>query len=233
MPSEERFVVRRCDPFYRCWHDVTDPASMCITQAAYERLTHNGTCSTTPDDAEYYDIFAADPLSGWDDPPAPQVRRLHACDAGAIEAHLLGLNGNDRRLRFCSSSTDAQIRAYVQAIDWSRSLLLGAICADRVVGMAEALLDCSHAPSDAEIAVSVDAELRRRGLGHHLVSQAVARAAALGARHSSFAFLLENRAIQRIVRSLGGLLDMDDLIGVVRAAEFGPAAGHADALGTA
>jgi len=233
MAAVERFVVRRCDAFYRCWHDVTDPASMRTTQAAYERLTHHGTCSTTPDDAEYYDIFAADPLPGWDDSPAPLIRRLHARDASAIEVHLLGLNGNDRHLRFFSCSTDAQIRAYVRAIDWSRSLLLGAIRADRVVGMAEALFDCSYAPRDAEIAVSVDAELRRRGLGHHLVSQAVARAAALGAQHSSFAFLRENRAIQRIVRALGGLLDMEDLVGVVRAAEFGSAAGRADALGAA
>jgi GNAT superfamily N-acetyltransferase len=192
---------------------------MPTTQAAYERLTHNGTRSTTPDSAEYYDIFAADPLPGWDAPPAPLVRRLHARDAAAIEAHLLGLDDNDRRLRFCGFSTDAQIRAYVQAIEWRPSLLLGAVRADRVVGMAEALFDCSHAPRDAEIAVSVDVELRGRGLGHHLVSQAVARAAALGARHSSFAFLRENRPIQRIVRALGGLLDMEDLVGVVRAAD--------------
>ena len=114
---------------------------MRTTQAAYERLTHNGTCSTTPDDAEYYDIFDADPLPGWDGSPAPLIRRLHASDASAIEVHLLGLNDNDRHLRFFNCSTNAQIRAYVQAIDWSRSLLLGAIRAEVVERLCSEFVD--------------------------------------------------------------------------------------------
>jgi GNAT superfamily N-acetyltransferase len=220
MATRQLFVVRRCDGFYRFWHDVMAPAPLLEAQAVYDRLTRDGTHSTAPDSAEYYDIFATDPLPEWTAGSAPLIRRLHPSDLPAIEMHLLGLDPNDRRLRFFREATDAQVRAYAQDIDWSCSLILGAIRADRVVAMAEALFDCSGAPHHAEIAVSVDHDLRRRGLGGYLVGQAVERVGALGARQTSLSFLRENRPIQRIVRSLGGLLDMEDLVGSIPTAAF-------------
>jgi ribosomal protein S18 acetylase RimI-like enzyme len=220
MATSQLFVVRRCDGFYRFWHDVMAPASLHEAQAVYDRLTRDGTHSTAPDSAEYYDIFATDSLSEWTEGPAPLIRRLHPSDLPAIEMHLLGLDFHDRRLRFFREATDAQVRAYVRDIDWSCSLILGAIRADRVVAMAEALFDCSGAPHHAEIAVSVDHDLRRRGLGGHLIAQAVERVGALGARQTSLSFLRENRPIQRIVRALGGLLDMEDLVGSIPTAAF-------------
>jgi GNAT superfamily N-acetyltransferase len=216
MATHHLYVVRRCDGFYRFWHDVTDPAPMREAYSAYSRLTRGGTCNTTPDDAEYFELCAADPLPGWPDGPAPLLRRLHRHDAPAIAAHLLGLNADDRRLRFFRESTDAQILAYVRDIDWNRSLLLGAVRADRLVGIVEALFDRAGPPKHAEIAVSVDLALRGRGLGHHLVARAVEQVELLGARDTSFAFLRENRPIQRIVRALGGMLDMEDLLGTIR-----------------
>jgi ribosomal protein S18 acetylase RimI-like enzyme len=220
MATRQLFVVRRCDGFYRFWHDVMAPAPLLEAQAVYDRLTRDGTHSTAPDSAEYYDIFATDPLPEWTEGPAPLIRRLHPSDLPAIETHLLGLDCHDRRLRFFREATDAQVRAYVRDIDWSCSLILGAIRADRVVAMAEALFDCSGAPHHAEIAVSVDHDLRRRGLGGQLVAQAVERVGALGARQTSLSFLRENRPIQRIVRALGGLLDMEDLVGSIPTAAF-------------
>ena len=219
MADQQLFVVRRCDGFYRFWHDVTDPAPLREAHAAYDRLTHSETHSTTPDDVEYYDVFAADPLPGWQNEPAPLIRRLHPHDAAAIEAHLLGLDLADRRLRFFREATDAHLRAYVRDIDWTHARLFGAIRADRVVGMAEALFDHAAMPRHAEVAVSVDGDARGRGLGRYLTSRAVAYAALLGARQSCFAFLRENRPMQRIIRTLGGLVDMDDLIGVIRTAD--------------
>jgi GNAT superfamily N-acetyltransferase len=216
MSISKLFVVRRCDGFYRYWHDVIDPVPMRQAQAALDRLTHGGTQSTGPDDTEYYEIFAVDPLPEWRAGNPPMVRRLYQHDARAIEAHLLSLDAHDRRLRFFRAATDTQIRAYVQGIDWDHSLLIGAIDADRVVGIAEALLDRSAAPRHAEIAVSVDADLRGQGLGGFLVAHAADRAALLGVRETRLTFLQENRSIQRIIRSLGGRLDMEDLVGVIR-----------------
>jgi GNAT superfamily N-acetyltransferase len=193
MSSAQLYVVRRCDGFYRFWHDITDPAPMGQAQAVYNQLTRGGIQNTRPDHAEYYEIFAANPLPEWGDSRPPLIRRLYQHDAPAIEAHLLDLDANDRRLRFFREATDTQIRAYVQDIDWDHSLLLGAIRADRIVGMAEALFDRSAPPRYAEIAVSVDTDLRRRGLGGFLVAQAVDRAALLGVCQTNLSFLRENR----------------------------------------
>jgi GNAT superfamily N-acetyltransferase len=196
-------------------------------QAVYYRLTRNGNQNTRPDDAEYYEIFAANPLPEWRDGHPPLIRRLHQHDAPAIEAHLLDLDANDRRLRFFREATETQIRAYVRAyvqdIDWDHSLLLGAIRADRIVGIAEALFDRSAPPRHAEIAASVDTDLRGRGLGGFLVAHAVDRAALLGVCQTNLSFLRENRPIQRIVRTLGGRVDMEDLVGVIPVGAFAAA----------
>jgi RimJ/RimL family protein N-acetyltransferase len=216
MTQSHRFVVRRCDGFYRYWHDVTDPAPLHEAHAACTSLTRGGAYATTPANREYYDIFSADGLPGWTDGPEPLVRRLHLHDSAGIEAHLLGLDPGDRRLRFFRHSTDAQIRDYVAGIDWSSSLLLGAIQSDRIVGIAEASFDRARPSGHAEIAVSVDTALRGRGLGGHLVGRAVGYAEVLGAGRVNFSFLHRNTPFQRIVRSLGGSVDMEDLVGVIR-----------------
>ena len=221
------FVVSRCDGFYRFWHDVTRPVPIEQAYEAFQQLTGGGTHSTTPDDAEYYDIFAVDPLPGWQNGPLPLIRRLHRRDSAAIETHLLGLDINDRRLRFFREITDEQISGYVRTIDWAASLILGAICADCVVGIAEVLYDRSGT-HHAEVAVSIDRELRGHGLGRHLVDEAVQRAAMFGTRQASFSFLRENRPMQRIIRALGGMVDMEDLVGVLRTGDDGPAAAPCD-----
>jgi GNAT superfamily N-acetyltransferase len=228
MSPAQLFVVRRCDGLYRFWHDIIDPAPMRQAQAVYDRLTHDGTQNTRPDDAEYYEIFAANPLPEWSHSRPPLIRRLYQHDAPAIEAHLLDLDANDRRLRFFREATDTQIRAYGQDIDWDHSLLFGAIRADRIVGMAEALLDRLTPPRHAEIAVSVDTDLRGRGLGGFLVAHAVDRAALLGVSQTNLSFLRENRPIQRIVRTLGGRVDMEDLVGMIPIGAFAAAPANAD-----
>jgi len=53
----------RCDAFYRCLYDITDPAPIRETQAVHDRPTRGGTHSKTPDDAKYYNIFG---LDSWD-----------------------------------------------------------------------------------------------------------------------------------------------------------------------
>ncbi len=215
MSAPQLFVVRRCDGFYRFWHDVTDPAPIGQAWAVFDRLTHGSTRNMTPDDPEYYEIFAADPLPEWRDGRRPLVRRLFQHDALAIEAHLLGLDRDDRCLRFFRAATDAQIIAYVQGIDWDHSLVLGAIRADTVVGMAEALLDRSAPPRHAEIAVSVDSTVRGQGLGRFLVAGAIDRAALLGVSQTNLSFLRENRPMQRIIHLLGGHVDMKELVGMI------------------
>jgi RimJ/RimL family protein N-acetyltransferase len=211
----ERFVVRRCESFYPIWHDVSDHVSLLQAQEIYDRLTYHGTRNTAPGDIVCYNIFPADPLPEWPDASRPLIRQLCARDSQAIEAHLLNLNPADRRLRFFNMASDDQIRAYVKNIDWHCSLLLGAVFGDVIIGLSEAFFDRVVPTRHAEIAVSVDLALRGRGLGCFLVRHVIARAALRGARRTSLCFLRENQPIQRIIRRLGGTLDMEDLVGLI------------------
>lgn len=223
MTVSPLYLVRRCDGFYRYWHDVTDPAPLSDAYASYHQLTGGGVHSTCPDHAEYYDIFPAGGFSGWQDGSLPLVRRLHRRDAPAVEAHLKSLGPSGRRLRFFREASDGQIVDYVKRLSWSRSVLVGAILDDRLIGLAEAVFDREELPRRAEIAVSVERAYRRRGLGRHLVSQVVDHAELLGAPQPHLVFLQENGPLRQIVHALGGLIEpqreagSDELVGVLGA----------------
>jgi GNAT superfamily N-acetyltransferase len=220
MSAPKLFVVRRFDGFYRCWHAVADPAPMPQASALYNQLTNGGTRCTTPEDGDYYELFSTSLPGKWTGGPQLLIRRLHPGDSAEILAHLLRLDSNDRRLRFFHQVTDAQVRSHFGDLDWRRSLIFGAISADRVAGVAEAFLDHPITPHHAEIAVSVDASYRGRGLGQCLVSHMIDWLTMLRARQAGFVFLLENRPIQRIIRELGGIVDMENLYGVIRMHDF-------------
>lgn len=222
------YVVRRCDCFYRYWHDVTKPVPLNQAHAIHDQLTCGGTCSTTPNDTEYYDIFPIDPLPEWAGPTPLIIRRLHSNDATAFAAHLFGLSPQDRRLRFFQDVTDTQIQAYVYGMDFSNALILGAIRSGRMIGVAEALFNRSATERHVEIAVSVDVDSRGHGLGRYLVGQVINRAGLLGAHKAYLMFLRENRPIQCIVRALGGLPDMENLLAVVRPNAFAAREAQAD-----
>ncbi len=221
MAEPNLYVVRRCDAFYRFWSDVTEPAPMAQAKAAYDRWTSGGEHSVSPEDPEYFDIFPASPPPRWDG-AAPLIRRLRRHDEALIEAHFLALGRDDRRLRFCREMGDAQIRAYVKGINWGQSLIFGALQEDRLIGVSEALFDRASAPRHAEIAVTVSAPLRGRGLGRHLVDLTVDHVSARGVVQTSLFFLRENRFIQRIVRSLGGIFDAEEPMGAIPPRSFAP-----------
>ena len=131
------------------------------------------------------------------------VRELGASDLTAVEKHLLELGPSDRRARFLCHPGDAAVTSYVQGIDLSVAVLVGAFDqSDRMVGLAEA--HPSGTPYTVEIAVSIDPVLRRRGLGQRLVARALALAFDRGMRSAEFVFAPTNRALAGLVRALGG-----------------------------
>lgn len=218
--GDSLFVVRRCDGFYRYWHDVMVPGTLEQAYTVYHHVTNGGRLGTTPEDSEYYDIFSTDPLPGWTDARPPLIRRLHPSDLAAIEAHFLRLNDWDRRLRFFGERTDEQIRLYVRDMDVRHSLVLGAVRSHRVVGVAESFFAPSPVLQEVEVTVSVDTDFRGRGLAKCLAGQIVDRAGLQGARAAKMVFLRENLPVQRVIRAIGGSVDLDDLIGIVRPSTF-------------
>jgi ribosomal protein S18 acetylase RimI-like enzyme len=133
-----------------------------------------------------------------------RVRPLGRADLPEVERHLLALGPADRRARFGLALGDAAVAAYARRIDPDRAVLVGAADGPggRLVGLAEA--QPTGAPGRVEMAVSVHAPHRRRGLGRRLVGAALAAAfEARGAEAAEFLFDPGNRPIAGLVRALG------------------------------
>lgn len=137
------------------------------------------------------------------------VRRLDRRDLPAIERHFLALSPIDRGRRFHAMLGDAAIGRYVRGIDFERMVLVGAVepASGRLVAIAEAHLDDPKAPRVAEISVTVLAHRRRQGLGRRVVGEVLALARDLGVERAEFFFAPDNRALARLVGSLGGNVD--------------------------
>jgi phosphoadenosine phosphosulfate reductase len=132
-----------------------------------------------------------------------RVRKLDPNDLPEVERHLLALGPSDRRARFLGDPTDTVVAKHARGLDPNRSVLIGAFDARGcMVGLAEA--HPADPPRAVEVAVSVDSTFRRRGLGQHLVSQALAVAFAHGAQSAEFVFAPGNRALTCLVLTLGG-----------------------------
>ncbi len=128
------------------------------------------------------------------------IRALCVLEEPAVGAFMLALSEHDRCRRFCRPMTDAAIRAYLCAIDWSQTLILGAFDRDpRLIGMLE-LCDVGRS---AEIAVAVAPEQRQHGVARALLQRALLEATALGKERVVLTCLTENLPMRRLARSAG------------------------------
>lgn len=139
-------------------------------------------------------------------------RRLLPTEISIYRAHLLRLNDEDRRLRFHSRISPTAIDEYCARVDWPNSVIVGCFRGDELGGAAELRLAPRNAspPDDAnplaEIALSVDAPVRRRGIGTELTRRALLAARNRRVKTVLMLCLPENRCMQRIVQRLGGHL---------------------------
>ena len=132
-----------------------------------------------------------------------RLRQLTAGDAGAIEAHLLGLDMMSRNSRFHCALGDYAVAQYARCFDAAVDTLFGAVDARSgcIVALAEARrADVSYS---VDLAVSVHPSHRRRGLGRSLAARAVAAAFARGATEARLRFAPANPAAARIAAGLG------------------------------
>jgi len=153
---------------------------------------------------------ACDAMAERPDRPAARdlvIRRLGHVDLPEIERHLLALSQTERRARFGTALGDAAIVAYARQIDPTRGILMGVVdeLSGRILGLAEA--QPADAPGWVEVAVSVQAPHRQRGLGRYLVGAVLAAAFERGAEAAEFLFAPGNRPIAGLVRALGARIN--------------------------
>jgi RimJ/RimL family protein N-acetyltransferase len=131
------------------------------------------------------------------------MRELYNADLDEIGRHFLDLARCGRAARLTSASDEA-VKTYLRRIDQSAATMIGAFAASgrRLVGIAEA--QPTEKAATIEIAVTVAADYRRKGLARELVRRLVALAFAGGVRTVEFNFRPSNKPVIRIVSSLGG-----------------------------
>lgn len=119
---------------------------------------------------------------------------------GALARHLTRLDLGSRLDRFFTPAPDRAIRNYVAGA--APIFVVTAERGGEVCGVAE-VHPHHDRPSAAEIAVSVDEDLRQRGIGRALFSRALAEAQARGIKDIWVVYLRGNEAMRRIADRAG------------------------------
>jgi GNAT superfamily N-acetyltransferase len=134
------------------------------------------------------------------------IAALEAADAGRIEAHLLRLDAVDRSLRFAAGVvTDDAIRRYVAGIRFGTDAVLAVLDADgRVVAFAHGCVYSVGKRARVEVAFSVDADRRGKGIGSTLMAEARRFAESIGA-HSVLGMCLARNAPMRHIFANAGM----------------------------
>lgn len=139
------------------------------------------------------------------------IRSLGAGHRRRIAAHLLTLDPADRYLRFGYSAGDAQIRRYVQRIDFKSDDVFG-VYNRRLELLAVAHLAYAHSHacgSCAEFGVSVLRRARGRKLGKRLFERAVTHARNQGVTLLFIHALTENTPMLAIAAHAGATLERE------------------------
>lgn len=125
-------------------------------------------------------------------------RRLYKIDADLIRDHLLRLDADSRYARFSGTTSDATIRRYVDAIDWDGGKLIGYLDEGQVRAVGEIRFEKSAAPTEAELAFSVEKPYQNTRIGSSLMSRALIVLRNRGVATAHVVCLLSNRRMQKL-----------------------------------
>lgn len=135
-------------------------------------------------------------------------------DSRDVVGHFLGLDPLDRRMRFCATLNDEAIERHVESI-WSRgSLVLAAYDGPlwsgplSPAGPVRALAELALEPGEAELGLSVDAGLRRRGVGTYLLQTAARLLKPRNVETIRAYTVPDNTSFQALARQAGGRIDV-------------------------
>lgn len=143
-------------------------------------------------------------------------REAGASDEPEIMAHFRGLTPSDRRMRFMATLNGEALERYVAGM-WDREALVLAAFdgplwsgpigqAGPVRGLAELALD----KDEAELAISVEDGLRRRGVGTYLLQTAARLVKPRGVTRIRACTLPENASFLALARNAGGTVEAGD-----------------------
>lgn len=143
-------------------------------------------------------------------------REAARSDAPAILAHYRALDDSDRRMRFCATVGDERLVRHVEELPDRADFTLIAIDGPLwttplgAAGPVRALVELAIAGTEAEIGVSVDRNLRRRGIGTYLTQTAGFLLSRRGARTLRAYTLPGNASMIALGQRVGARIDQCD-----------------------
>ncbi|MFO1152272.1 MAG: GNAT family N-acetyltransferase [Rhodospirillales bacterium] len=137
----------------------------------------------------------------------PIIHTLPGADLDKYRDHLLRLSADDRRFRFGNCLSDAGITGFVDGLrPRENHIFVDQETTGKVVGAVQIAVRYG---SDAELALSVDAEHRRRGVAYVLAKRAILWARNRRIRSVCMSCLAENRPMRRLAKKVGMEMDAD------------------------
>lgn len=138
------------------------------------------------------------------------VRRIGYDERDELKRHLLRLTAYQRRMRFNGSVSDEFIGAYCRGVPGARSMIVGYYAHGTLRGAAELFMLTDNAPRrSCEIALSVEASHRGRGVGTELVSRMLVLASNRRVRTMHVLYLHGNKRMENIARRFGAAVNTD------------------------
>ena len=142
------------------------------------------------------------------------IRSLGPRHRSRIAAHLLALGNDARYLRFGYPATDAQISKYVDTLEFEHDEVFGIFNRRlELIAMAHlahpVVVAGAGRPTMSEFGVSVLPNARNRGFGKRLFEHAMLHARNRGVQTLFIHALSENRAMLRIARNAGAIVERD------------------------
>lgn len=140
-------------------------------------------------------------------------REAHRPDAPALIAHFRDLDREDRRKRFCATLTDAAIERHVDGLWGRRGIVLAAHDGPlwpsplHRAGPIRAVAELSMDDREAELGISVDPSLRRRGVGTYLIQTAASLLASRGIREIRAYTIPGNTSFIALARAAGARVE--------------------------
>jgi GNAT superfamily N-acetyltransferase len=136
-------------------------------------------------------------------------RKLWASDSAALQAHLLRLDPESRRMRFGTPVTDYFIEHYAQNALGSHSISHGYFVDGVLRGVAELRGFRGVAGGEAEAAFSVEKNFQNKGIGTELFGRTVLAARNRGISKLFVNFLSQNARMQAIAKKFDAVLTFD------------------------
>ena len=139
------------------------------------------------------------------------TRRFADEDRFAIGAHLLRLSDRDRQMRFCRAVSDAAAAAYVERIDFEKSVFVGYFDeSDLLIALAEGFPYVDRAVRTLEVAFSTDELWRRQGLARLLLVEVTDFACDRCIDQVVAQCLVANRQMRALLGAVGAVCHIDD-----------------------